>query len=68
MVEELRKAEAPKAPVNMASLSLDLIRARRQTEQAFPLNERDGWAREAVTTGTVTAGVVAFARWLATRV
>ena len=68
VVQELKKAEAPRAPVDMASLSLDLIRARQQAEQAFPLNERSGWAHEAATTGTVAAGVVAVARWLSTRV
>ena len=67
VVEELRKAEAPRGPVDMASLSLDLVRARRQAEQAFPLNERDGWAHEAITAGTVTAGIVALARWLSSR-
>lgn len=69
VVRELQDAgERRPSEVDRALLPLALARARQQAEAAFPLNEREGWAQEAATFGTVASGVIAFARWMATRV
>ena len=65
LVAQLKSAaEAAASPERRATLDIDLMRARQQAEHAFPVNEREGWARDAVTLGTVTAGLLAVARWL----
>lgn len=69
VVREVQEAgERRPSEIDRALLPLALARARQQAEAAFPVNEREGWVQEAATFGTVASGVMAFARWMATRV
>ena len=66
LVEHLRSASLPPAQVS-PTLPLDLLKARRDAEVAFASADRSLWLRDATTAGTVTAGLMAFARWLRDR-
>lgn len=66
LIEHLKAAGTAPGPVS-PTLPLDLLRARREAEMAFPSGETVLWLHDATTAGTVTAGLMAFARWLRAR-
>lgn len=66
LIEHLRESERTPTEVS-PTLTLDLLQARRDAEKAFPAADRALWLQDASTAGTVSAGVMAFLRWLATR-
>lgn len=66
LIEQLRAADTPPSTIS-PTLPLDLLRARREAESAFASADRALWLQDATTTGTVAAGLMAFARWLRDR-
>jgi len=65
LVEQLQKADRSGQPIDPA-LPLNLERARRQTEAAFTGLVRDGsFLDDIASTDLVSAGLLAFSRWLA---
>ena len=68
IIEHLRTADTELAEVD-PTLALDRLRARRQSEHAFSEISRDtSWYQDAVSAGTVGAGLMALGRWLAKKV
>lgn len=68
VLEGLRAADQAVATVD-PTLAIDLMRARRQTEQAFSQIEQEAsWYRDAAAAGTVGAGLMALGRWLSRKV
>ena len=64
LVEQLRKAADPNRPVD-PTLPLQMLKARRDVEQAFAAFEREpSWSVDASRGGLVGAGLAALARWL----
>lgn len=67
LIEQLRSSQTEPAGAK-PTLPIDLLLARREAERAFPPAERgDQWLEDVVHAGTVTAGVMAFVRWLGQR-
>ncbi|MFN7914104.1 MAG: hypothetical protein U0Q55_02105 [Vicinamibacterales bacterium] len=66
LIAQLREAESTPARLS-PTLPLDLLRARNEAEKAFPAADRALWLQDVAAAGTVTAGVMAFVRWLASR-
>lgn len=64
LVSQLRDAAAPK-PID-PGLPLNLVRARREVEEAFASidHQNDTWWRDASSSGLVEAGFAALAKWL----
>jgi hypothetical protein len=68
IIEHLRTADSELTGVD-PTLALDRLRARRQSEQAFSEISRDAsWYQDAVSAGTVGAGLMALGRWLGKKV
>lgn len=64
LVEQLRKAADPNRPVD-PTLPLQMLKAKRDVEQAFAAFEREpSWSVDAARGGLVGAGLAALARWL----
>jgi hypothetical protein len=64
LVAQLQKAADPNRPVD-PTLPLQMLRAKRDVEQAFAAFEREpSWSLDASKGGLVGAGLVALARWL----
>lgn len=65
LIAQLRQAEARAAAPIDPGLPLDLARARREVERAFP-DERQvaNWLQDAATTDLLGASLVAVAKWL----
>jgi hypothetical protein len=68
LVEQLRRADDPNRPVD-PTLPLQMLKARREVEQAFAAFEHEAsWTADVSSGGLVGAGVAALARWLNRRV
>lgn len=65
LIAQLKEAEREPAAAVSPTLPLDLLKARRDAERAFPAGGLDTqWLQDVVSAGTVAAGVRALARWL----
>lgn len=68
LVEQLQAASTDARAVS-PTLPLDLLAARREAERSFAAETTSAqWYQDAVSAGTVAAGVMALARWLGKRV